>query len=127
MYQQINLHDGLLTEISIREKDVLLKVKQVDGTLCRIVLNDVLVFKADDFLMGNIILDIRFFTLNEVNQSELTQLMGSLYDDGIVNDVIIKQSTSEKRVYFELNPSYGCQITSICSSINIDPIPEGNI
>jgi hypothetical protein len=110
------VHDSVLIGIVVKDFGVRLIISQ-DGGPFYVDLVNVSVFKADNFLIGNVILDVVTKNIGQMQKHELEGLLESLMEDGIVNDVVLAQYISEGKTYFELNPSYGCEIISVCDAV----------
>jgi len=114
-----HIHDGNLIGIMINDVDIRLSIVREDKPHY-INLVNVSFFKADNFLSGNIIFEARTKNIGDMSESELTSLLEDLIEEGLVNGVLLKRFISERKLYFELNPSYGCQITSICDNVEYE-------
>jgi len=112
----MNYHDGEVIGLQISGKDISLTIS-LESITHILILQNVFVFRADTFLEGNIILDTHIQSVATINRDELIENLGSLYQEGYINEVSIKQCYEGNKVYFELNPSYGCQIVAICDAV----------
>ena len=116
MENNTHTHDGSLIGITINGVDIRLTIAK-EGKSFYIDLVNVSVFKADNFLFGNIIFETRTKNIGYMSENELTNLLEPLIEEGLTNSVVLERYISERKLYFELNPSYGCQITSICDNV----------
>ena len=123
---QPRLHDGGLIGIDLPAEGVVrLLVDAIDGTKYRIVLANVLEFRADDFRKGNIILDITIVRGTDVQLKDLYSLAHPGQSEQH-KDTYLKQL--QQRVLqnslcvFELNPSYGCHIVGLAETISVENV-----
>lgn len=116
MNQKMNYHDGEVVGLQISGKDILLSILSENKTYV-LTLQNVLLFRADTFLKGNIILDTHVQSVAAISRDKLIENLSSLYEEGYVNEASIQQCYKGNKVYFELNPSYGCEIVAVCDAV----------
>lgn len=119
-----NVHDGLLVGIMLLSKKYgQIIAKDSHGAIFCIDLVGVVAIRAEDFREGNIILDLTLRIGDRVQKSEVASALGiennSNYDEYLLKTM---QRFQEKELVFvQLAPSYGCEITCICSHVCLNP------
>jgi hypothetical protein len=118
-----NVHDALLLGLVMTTKNKLLLIMQAtDAAILYIALNDIECLHADDFRQGNIILDISVFSGHDASADDIAYVYGldksspcdSKYLDKAVRDFFIR-----KKLFVQINPSYGCRLACICGGIEL--------
>lgn len=119
-----NFHDanifGLITLEN--KKTLLILVKTVNKSLLCISLNDFDCFRADDFREGNIILDITVSSGFKVDMFDIAYAHGLEQFINIKNFYLenaVQNFVEGKRLFVQINPSYGCKLVCICGQIEI--------
>lgn len=117
MSSKLRFHDDHLEGVTIHGKDIVLTIRKLKDTLWRVRLVDVSLFKADDFLKGNIILDVTVLKTSDVDPATLRGMLQPLEESGYMNEASFQRILAHPQVLFELAPSYGCEITALCSDV----------
>jgi hypothetical protein len=119
-----NVHDArILGLITLKNKKLLLLIKTTDKSILCFSFNGIDCLRVDDFKEGNIILDITVSRGPEVEVSDIAYAHGleqsvslekNLYLDKAVQNFI-----NGKKLFVQINPSYGCKLVCICDGIEI--------
>lgn len=119
-----NVHDSrILGLITLEKKKLLLPMQTTDKSILCIAFNDLDCLRVDDFREGNIILDITVSRGSEVEVSDiayaygLEQFMPSETNSYL--DKAVKSFITGKKLFVQINPSYGCKLVCICGEIEV--------
>jgi hypothetical protein len=98
-----------------------LRISTVDGSLYRVELLGVERLRADNFREGNIVLDMTVRSGQSVNERDLLTVLSiedaSKHQDFV--DSFVKRVRSGSLSLVEINPSYGCALACLCTSLEI--------
>lgn len=119
-----HLHDGFVDGILLSGKEATVLLRTVSGETFDMKLSDVEYLKADDFLQGNIILQVVLHT-GDCPADLLASLCAlSPYDPGAGDFLLRLQARvrDEQMVLVEITPSYGCSLLALCKAARISPV-----
>ena len=118
------LHDSELISVNTDDSIVSLLFKLDDGSNVYCYLNDTEQFVCNNFRQGNIVLDLTVIT-GDLLSDELkfkifpaSRVKNEKFDRYI--ESINNKLQKNELIIIQLNPSYGCEITAICSSISFN-------
>lgn len=123
-----DFHDGYLDGIHTTGKTVELALRHVSGDEFQMTLLGVETFRADEFLLGNIVLDVRVTSGRRVPPDDLSTLYLAPHPsvDRKVHekhaefiDGIITRIERRDVILFEMSSSYGCTISAICKGVEV--------
>lgn len=129
-----DFHDGYLDGIHTTGKTVALALRHVSGDRFKMTLAGVETFRADQFLLGNIILDIEVTSGKRVQPEDLSILYLAPHPsvDRQVHEKharliesIITRIERRDVILFEVSSSYGCYISAICKGVDVRPLDKG--
>lgn len=108
-----SVHDAEVIAVSLENEDQInITILNDNKDVIYFYLLGVEKFKCNNFLEGNIILDITVYNSQMVPQELLAQILNSdeisFYEKKLLNNEL---------VFFSLQPSYGCEILAICRTI----------
>jgi hypothetical protein len=112
-------HDAYVTGIIIDENNIIIHTKK-NSSYQNIILKEVSSFRADAFLKGNIILNISIKNVVDIDKEVIIEDLHLLYSEGFISDASIEGYYRDGKMFFELIPSYGCEIIAVCSSILLE-------
>jgi hypothetical protein len=123
-----DFHDGHLDGIHRSGSTVELALRHISGNEFRMVLIGAEALRADEFLLGNIVLNIRLTSGTRLPANDLSLLYPaphpsvdlrfherhSRFLEGIVTRI-------ERRdvIFFQLSSSYGCDLSAICKDVEV--------
>jgi hypothetical protein len=131
LIQNINplptFHDAKLSGVVLSlNKQCTLLITDENGEFHRIVLVGVERLRANDFLEGNIILDVTAQTGEGVQKADVFFAL-SIDDEKrhpVFFDAIMERIRQRDLILVQINPSYGCTFSCLCSGWFLDP-PTG--
>jgi hypothetical protein len=110
-----NLHDGnLVGVVLLSESRLLILIRKLDGTVEGIILGGVEYLLVDRFNQGNIILDMTITTGSAARLEDISEFFS-----GVDARQKFEEFNSRNLMLVQLNPSYGCYLSCICSSIEL--------
>ena len=119
------LHDSTLKSIAFgEEKSITLQFNIVSGEVVQLVLGGVQRFKCDELWEGNIVLDVCIDCGEYTNLSDLQSLVWATdvetqaFKDRM--NELKRQLNDKELAIFELNPSFGCTIRALVSSVRCE-------
>jgi hypothetical protein len=123
-----DFHDGYLAGIHTSGSTVELALRHTSSDEFRMALVGAETMRADEFLLGNIILNIRLTSGKRVAPDDLSPLYPAPHSsadrrfherhaqalEGIVTRI-------ERRdvIFFQLSSSYGCDLSAICMDVEV--------
>ena len=116
-----NLHDGNLLGLMSVDEQCILLVSDVLGSMHRITLHAVESLRAENFLQGNIVLDVSVQTRAEVTEPDV--LFALSMDEATASqhrrflDELLGRIGNGSLHLFQLSSSYGCTLTSLCGDV----------
>lgn len=122
------LHDGNLTGIQSEDGVVTLSLHTADKRPFRMVLKGATALRADDFRLGNIILDVRISTATDVAPERLANLYPGphpkaelRFHDAYANalDGFLGDIREGRTILVEIDASYGCTLDALCSRVEV--------
>jgi len=118
-------HDGLLVGVEIlKEKDVMLRIEDVDGQRSNLRLHRVKYMTINDFSEGNIILDVYVTDRLEDERETIAHLaFGSLDANDSRVSLYIEEALKQHNKLLIIAPSYGAEVIALCADIEL--IEEG--
>jgi hypothetical protein len=125
-----NPHDGLLVGLFFPgDNRVLVAIRDLHGTHHCIELTGVISFRAGDLWEGNIILDITVNSGDEVESQFIACALGIEDNPAIKGNPnyeaylleTMERFKKKELLLVQLNPSYGCEFTCVCSHISLAP------
>jgi hypothetical protein len=119
-----NLHDGNLVGIVLVDHQCTLFISDAVGLMHTITLRGVERLRAEDFLEGNIVLDLTVQTGSVVNEADVLYAL-SIDEDMAENhrvyvDKMLGRIGRGELHLFELASSYGCTVASVCAEVVAD-------
>ena len=112
-----NFHDGYLPGIRVLENKTLqLHLTHVDETRYILRITGLEKLKADNFVEGNIILDMSLYTGEAISENTLRELYGDPpidYDNWFKS--VQAKVKAENWSYLEIDATYGCELRAIFS------------
>ena len=126
-----NFHDGQLLGIIVRDRQCKLFVSDVQGSKYSLVLTDVERLRADNFLLGNIILDVTVRRGVRLNEQDILRVLS--LDEGhsgayrVSIDAIVDRIANDILCFVQVSSSYGCTFESICADITASAVDEDTL
>jgi hypothetical protein len=117
--KDLPLHDSVIYGIVVTEGSVHVSVMSEMGTSIVIRLTQAYVLRVENFLLGNIIFDVRVDRCRHVEEDALVNRLQTLFPDGLLNRQSIRKILQEDMILVEITPSYGCSIACLCVSVDI--------
>lgn len=109
--------------ITLEKRRLLLPIQTTDKSILCIAFNDLDCLRVDDFREGNIILDITVSSGSEVEVSDIAYAHGlERFMPPETNDYLdkaLKSFITGKKLFVQINPSYGCKLVCICGEIEV--------
>ena len=115
MINQIDFHDGYVDGVLVSGDATRIFLRTVREARFTLTLTGVDALHFEDFKQGNIIFELNFLSLNELEPSFIFELYD--YNDELKNRFVLNDwvATAKKRglQVMEITPSYGCSISAL--------------
>lgn len=118
MSTKVHIHDAYFNKIEVANGNAFLGLSR-EGSNLVIELRGVTFLMANQFLVGNIILDAYYIKVQ--NAQNLRDDLADALQEGYINDELLQKAWENDMYYFELNPSYGCYLRAICGGVITNP------
>jgi len=119
-----NVHDGRIIGLfTLENKKLLLPILTANKSFICIALNDLECLRVDDFREGNIILDITVSSGTDVEIADIAYAHGleqlTYSEANPYLNKAVQNFITGKKIFVQINPSYGCKLVCICGSAEV--------
>lgn len=119
-----NVHDGRIIGLfTLENKKLLLPILMVNKSVTCIAFTDLECLRVDDFREGNIILDITISSGTDVDVTDIAYAHGlEQFTSSETNPYLnkaVQNFITDKKLFVQINPSYGCKLVCICGGIEV--------
>jgi hypothetical protein len=127
-----SFHDGnFVGMLLLAEKQCALFISDVVGAMHNLTLSGIEGFRADNFLEGNIVLDVTVRTEAEVSKEDVLFAL-SLDDDHVGHyrasaDAMLERVRRGELHLVQVYASYGCTLTSLCASVSYNSVQRDDV
>ena len=126
-----DLHDGHLLGIMLTEKQCTLFISDIREVVHQLKMEAVERLRADNFLQGNIVLDVTVETGIAVEESDVLYALSMDEDDAGRHrhyiDGLLRRIENGELCLVQLAPSYGCALTCLCANVTLDTTDRSNV
>jgi hypothetical protein len=115
MIDQVDFHDGYVDGLLTFNSVVQILLRSVAGEKFTLTLRGVEAFRADDLRQGNIILELRLLTVDQIDALFIFDLYGYSNESrqGFSLNAWVERAKGEGLLALDIQPSYGCSISAI--------------
>lgn len=112
-------HDAKLVALRYQSPDsIRLEIETPHSGILTIYLSGVYLFAGQNFLEGNIILDVSVQAFDALTDQDI-EYVTNLEAQGREKDRLAKEIETRKLYLFLLEPSYGAEVAAFCSEIAV--------
>jgi hypothetical protein len=117
-----NVHDGSLIGLLVPSSErALLTIRDISNTIHYIEMTGVERLLANEFMQGNIILDLSVETGEKIQSHTIAQLLDVKEDGPYAEHLskVMERFKSRELLLVQISSSYGCDLQCICTGIGM--------